>query len=130
VVFTGPEDGAAQTVGATALLRATPDNKKSVLTALSRTVPQGGNGDDDIIIKAAFRKAFALNPQLIYFLTDGNVSPSVVADMRELNKDHKVVICAVKFTDTRDDNNSAKSPMEIVKQLATENGGMAKEIKR
>ncbi len=75
VVFTGPDDGGAKVLGPSQLLRATPDNKTLVLKKLGEDgVAQGGDDENEILFVQGFRAAFALRPQLIYFLTDGDMA--------------------------------------------------------
>ena len=65
------------------------------------------------------RKAFALNPQIIYLGTDGDFpnNAEVLATIHELNPGHKVKIHAIIYGD------GGKEIEKLLKQIATETGG-------
>jgi hypothetical protein len=58
-------------IGPGQLQRATPENKKGFSVALKDARPEGANDDLLAPFQMAFERAFAMKPQLIYFLTDG-----------------------------------------------------------
>jgi hypothetical protein len=91
LVFTSDADGGTQILGPPRLVQALPENKAAVLAELRGQVAQGGMNDEETIFLQAFRKAFSLQPQLVFFLTDGHISQAVLAEVRNLNAQHAVI---------------------------------------
>lgn len=80
----------------------------------------------------ALEMAFRQKPELIYLLTDGDFSdPSneeVLARINQLNRDKKTRINTILFTGTRDDKDILRPFMDVMTQIASENGGVFKYV--
>jgi hypothetical protein len=123
VVFTGREDGGATVVGPPNLVRAVETNKTFVLNKFrDEIVAQGGDSENEILFEDAFRTAFSLHPQLIFFLTDGDMSPKVLDQVRAMNRDHAVKINTIVFTHEGIGGATKEDQIRIAR-LARENGG-------
>ncbi len=129
LVFTSDQDGGTQILGQQRLVQALPENKAAVLGALRGKVAQGGMNDEETIFLQAFRKAFSLNPQLVFFLTDGQISSKVLAEVRNLNTEH-AVISTVMFTPHTVDTMvpEERRRYELMTELARQNGGVVKVV--
>jgi len=95
------------------LLLATPETKRKAYDFLDKTAPHGSS--DPI---PGLRAAFAVQPQLIYILTDGDFpnNAQVLEEVRKLNKDKKVKVNTIAFMDRGEEYE------KLLKQLADENG--------
>jgi hypothetical protein len=92
------------------LVRADDEGKSKAFQFIHATVPHGQTDPSE-----AFKRAFALKPDLIYFLTDGEFDPVVVGLVKGLNADGKVRVSTVAFLyDTGE---------KVLKEIAAENGG-------
>jgi len=102
-----------------ALLLAAPENKRKAYEFLDKTAPHGSS--DPI---PGLRGAFAVQPQLIYILTDGDFpnNAQVVEEVRKLNKDKKVKINTIAFMERGEEYE------KVLKQIADENGGLFKFV--
>jgi hypothetical protein len=129
MVFTGNQEGGTQILGQQRLVQALPENKAAVLKDLQAIVATGGETNEDQIFVQAFRKAFSVRPQLIFFLTDGQISPVVLAELKRLNTEH-TVINTVMFTPYTVDKMvpEEKRHYEIMTELARQNGGVVKVV--
>jgi hypothetical protein len=129
LTFTSDDDGGTQILGTQRLVQALPENKAAVLEELKKKVAQGGMNDEETIFLQAFRKAFTLSPQLIFFLTDGKISPAVLAEVKRLNTEH-TVISTVMFTPYTVDNMvpEEKRRYELMTELARQNDGLVKVV--
>lgn len=104
------------------LQRATVETRKDLLTQLDDYVAEGKNDDLLPPFQEAFEKAFAMKPQLIYFLTDGHFDPRLMEVVGQLNADHKVHINTLAFV------NHDPSYEDQLRDLAKRNGGVYKFI--
>ncbi len=128
LVFTGDLDGGTTVMGPDHLVRADPETKAEILGKFRTTIAEGGATDDTTIFVTAFKKAFTFKPELIYFFTDGDLSDTVIEEVRKLNPDHSVHINAIMFNDTDSLEGLGKERMKRMDQLAKENGGVAKLV--
>jgi hypothetical protein len=129
IVFTSEQDGGTQILGPQRLVQALPENKAAVLDELRGKVAQGGMNDEETIFLQAFRKAFSLKPQLIFFLTDGKISPAVLTEVKNLNAEH-TVIQTVMFTPFTLETMvpEEKRRYDLMTELARQNGGLVKVV--
>jgi hypothetical protein len=129
LVFTSDNEGGTQILGAQRLVQALPEYKAAVLAELKQKVAQGGMNDEETIFLQAFRRAFTLSPQLIFFLTDGNVSSAVLAEIKRLNTEH-TVINTVMFTPNTVEKMVPweRQRYEVMQELARQNGGVVKVV--
>ncbi|NLX14620.1 MAG: hypothetical protein GXY44_13340 [Phycisphaerales bacterium] len=87
----------------------------SEFMAVIKGIPEAGKADPI----EAFRRAFAVKPELIYFLTDGyypGLEDQIVSVLNELNPQRKVKITVIGF---------ARSPLThpFLERIAREHGG-------
>ncbi|MGN6367895.1 MAG: VWA domain-containing protein [Phycisphaerae bacterium] len=108
----------ASVVGEPRLQRATTEAKRAFMTKLEDFVAEGQNDDLLPPFQEAFAKAFAMKPQLIYFLTDGHFSPQLREVVQKLNRGGKVHINTIAFV------NHEPSYEDQLKELASKNGGV------
>jgi hypothetical protein len=109
-------------VGPAQLQRAMPESKKAFSEAVLKELAQGQNDDLLDPFQQAFERAFAMKPQLIFFLTDGRFGEGLLKAVATLNREKKVHINTIAFVT---EEPSYKGQLE---QLARENGGMYKFI--
>jgi uncharacterized protein with von Willebrand factor type A (vWA) domain len=101
-----------------ALLPATPPNKQKLARFLANT---GARGATNPI--PGLKQAFATNPEVIFFLSDGAFDnlvsyEEVLKTIDSLNKDKKVRVYTILFGD-RDDRAE-----QTLRKIATDNGGV------
>ena len=129
LVFTSEADGGTQILGPARLEQALPENKAAVLNELRAKVAQGGMNDEETIFLQAFRKAFALQPQLVFFLTDGRISQAVLTEVKNLNTQH-AVINTVMFSPYTVETMvlAERQRYDLMTELARQNGGVVKVV--
>ncbi|HEY4329185.1 MAG TPA: vWA domain-containing protein [Phycisphaerae bacterium] len=109
-------------VGPDRLQQALPDAKKQFTDSIRREVAEGQNDNLLEPFEGAFNKAFAMNPQLIYFLTDGKFGEGLLGKVNALNRDKKVHINTIAFV-TEEPQYKGQ-----LQQLAEQNGGTYKFV--
>ncbi|MEI7767621.1 MAG: VWA domain-containing protein [Phycisphaerae bacterium] len=72
-------------------------NKEMLRTRMDQVRAAGFNDDQLEPYEKAFRKAFAMKPDQIFFLTDGAFDPKLAEIVTTLNKDQKVSISTLAF---------------------------------
>ena len=92
------------------LARATVRDKASAFEFVDGVDARGETDPSD-----ALKRAFALNPELIYLLTDGELDGAVADLVGHLNLRRKVTLHAVAFVYPHSE--------QVLKQIARENGG-------
>lgn len=100
---------------------ANPDNKRKASEFVTTLSASGGTKPN-----AGIAAAFSLQPQLIYVLTDGfdqGDPREVLEQFRKLNKDKRVKVNTILLK-------SADDPelVNLLKTIASENGGVYKEV--
>ena len=100
------------------LARALAKRKKDAFTFLDTIVAEGRT-DPIPALQAAFRVPGG-PPELIYFMTDGEFDPSVVARIRGWNRDKKVKINTIAFL--------YRSGEALLKQIARDSNGRYKFV--
>jgi len=110
------------------LLFATPENKKRAMAWLD-TIATTGTTDPIPAIEQAFRN----KPQLIYLLTDADFPDNIAVKnaIARLNADKHVKINTIIFTmgDAAPDDGVSNAFLSLMKQIATENGGIFSRVK-
>ncbi len=91
------------------LVDATEANKQGALEFVDSVHPRGNTEPE-----AAIRRAFALRPEVIYLLSDGDLPASVVDVFAELNADRRVIVHTIL---------AGVYDGHILVQVARENGG-------
>jgi len=71
-----------------------------------------GGGTDP---RLAMRRAFAVEPDLIYFLTDGEFDPALVEMLSQLNRDGKVRIFTIAYV--------SRTGAPMLERIAREHNG-------
>lgn len=99
------------------LQQALPEAKKQFADLIKREVAEGAN--DNLLgpFEEAFRRAFEMDPELIYFLTDGRFGDGLVTKVKEMNKEGRVHINTIAFVT---EEPAYKGQLQ---ELARENGG-------
>lgn len=97
------------------LVSAIEAQKTTFFEFLNGVFPEGSTHPE-----RSMRRALALEPDLIYFLTDGEFDRSLLAKLNEWNKDHKVRIFTIAFFDS--------SGALQLEQIAREHGGEYKFV--
>jgi hypothetical protein len=109
---------------ATALVSASPMVKKDLVNFVDNVRAAGKNDDLYDPFAKAMQKAFAMQPQIIYFLTDGNFDPKVADEVKRLNTagGGKVRVYTIAFIKV------SKEAEESLKTIALDNGGKFKYV--
>jgi hypothetical protein len=107
----------ATLVGGMYLERATQEAKRDFAAKISQYVAEGKNDDELPPFQDAFEKAFAMKPQLVFFLTDGHFSPQLVDVVERLNQGHRIHINTLAFV------TEEEGYKEQLQMLAKINGG-------
>jgi len=92
------------------LVAAIPANKAQAFQFVDSILPGGGTDPE-----SAMRRAFAVEPDIIYFLTDGEFRPELVQRLREWNQKEKTRIFTIAFV--------GSGGTALLEQIARENGG-------
>lgn len=92
------------------LVAAIPANKTQAFAFIDGVMAGGGTDPEP-----AMRRAFAVNPDIIYFLTDGEFRPTLVARLQEWNRNEKVRIFTIAFL--------GSGGIPLLEQIAREHGG-------
>ena len=121
IVFFSDPDRKPQSL-ADNLLMATPDKKRDAYKFLD-SVSTSGSTDPIPGLELAFRQ----KPQLIYLLTDGDFpdNKAVLDRIRNLNREKTVKINTIVFVDA---SNAEKTIIDLMKQIAAENGGVFRMV--
>jgi len=93
------------------LVPATERNKRRAFTFIDEVIARGETDPS-----RGFERAFAAQPGVIYFLTDGEFDKAVVGQVRGLNAGGKVAVHTIQFLYT----GQAET---LLRQIAKENGG-------
>ena len=103
------------------LLRATPENKRKLIKFVDDATPKQGTDPDP-----ALKAAFAMEPELIYFLCDPGDFPDAKGTMelcKNLNPQRRIKIITIGFFD--DDKREGEATL---KQIASDSGGQYKFV--
>jgi hypothetical protein len=92
------------------LLPATPDNRAKVIKWIKTLKP-----DNDTAPEDALDRAFKLQPQVIYFVTDGEIPPTTRDSVKKFNRAHKTVIHTIAI--------GSQEGAEMLRGIARDNGG-------
>ncbi len=122
VAFSEETSGNTVLAASPMLQRATSDTRRDLAKRIDELKAMGENDDMLDPFKYAFQQAFAMKPQLIYFLTDGKFDPKLFDAVAQMNVNHKVRINTLAFV-TED----AKCA-ELLQKLAKGNGGTYKFV--
>ena len=101
------------------LVDATGRNKQFAYEFVDGIIAQGETDPSD-----ALRRAFAVRPEVIYLLTDGEFDRAIVGLVRGLNAGGRVRVHTIGFLYTR----PGTSAEGVLKQIAAENGGNYKFV--
>ena len=93
-----------------ALMSATPANRAKVIKWIKTLHP-----DADTAPEEALKRALQLKPQVIFFLTDGEIPPMTRETAKEFNHDHKTVIHTIAI--------GTEEGAEMLRAIAQDNGG-------
>jgi uncharacterized protein with von Willebrand factor type A (vWA) domain len=99
------------------LLDATRENKDRTREFLDAVLPASGTDPS-----AAIRRAFALRPEVLYILTDGEFEPAVVDLVKELNADGRARVHTLALL--------YREGEAALKQIAAQNGGTYRFVRQ
>jgi hypothetical protein len=91
-------------------VNAVPAHKEEFFQFLEQVEAGGGTQPE-----LAMRRAFDLEPELIYFLTDGLFDASLLVKLREWNKNERVKISTIAYV--------SEEGRPLLEQIAREHGG-------
>jgi hypothetical protein len=97
------------------LTAATPGNRTKVIKWIKTLQP-----DNDTMPEPALEKAIKLKPQVIYFLTDGEIPLTTRETVARLNHEHKIVVHTIAFV--------TEEGAEQLKGIAKDNKGKYKFV--
>jgi hypothetical protein len=92
------------------LMPATPGNRTKVINWIKTLHPDGDTAPDD-----AIERGLKMKPQVMYFLTDGEIPETTRDTAKKYNRDHKVVIPTIAFV--------TEEGAEMLKGIAKDNKG-------
>jgi hypothetical protein len=101
------------------LVNATERNKQFAYEFIDGVIAQSETDPSD-----ALRRAFAVRPEVVYLLTDGEFDRAIVDLVRSLNTGGKVRVNTIGFLYTQ----PGTSAETVLKQIAAENGGNYKFV--
>jgi len=107
--------GPALEMPARRLVSATQASKQRAFEFIDEVVPQGETDPTE-----GLQRAFAVGPDLIYLLTDGEFDKGVVGQVKALNVGGKVTVNTIGFL--------YRGPEEVLKRIAAENHGQYKFV--
>ncbi len=123
IVFAGTEEGTQVLTPGTGLVRATTEVKREAGAKMDLVVSKGRNDDEFDPFFDAFQKAFAMKPQLIYFLTDGRFDPKLIDAVKNLNNGKtKIRINTIAFVGKDD------GYFDQMRQISKDSGGTFKFV--
>lgn len=111
-----------EVLGPERLLPATNENKHELLPKVDAVRAQGENDYQLLPFQHAFEKAFAMKPDHIVFLTDGEFDPALVQVVKNLNKEGKVKVSTIAYVRINPDSAAQ------LKEIARQNGGQYKFV--
>ena len=92
------------------LMPATPAMRSKVIKWIKTLEPNGDTMPED-----AIERALKLKPQVVYFLTDGEIPPETVGTAKKFNREHKSVIHTIAFV--------TQEGEKMLKEIAKDNHG-------
>ena len=107
------------------LVNATDRNKQLAFEFIDGIIAGGGAPTDPV---DALERAFAVKPELIYFLTDGEFDKVVVDKVRDLNAGRKVTVHTIGFWYFERVPGSPPMGEDVLRRMADESGGNYKPI--
>jgi hypothetical protein len=107
--------GPALEMPARRLVTATEASKRQAYAFIDEVVAHGETDPSE-----AFQRAFAVKPDVIFFLTDGEFDKSIVDQVNRANAGKKVVVNTIAFL--------YKQGEPLLKQIAADNGGNYKFV--
>ena len=100
------------------MARATEEAKKVAGAKLNTVKAKGAYCDGIAAVSGAFQKAFAMKPDIIYFVTDGRIWPGAIETVVKLNHgERKVRINTIAFVGKDD------GYFDQMKEIAKDSGG-------
>jgi hypothetical protein len=109
--------GTVEAVGEKKIVPMTAEAKKKIAEGLAKARVQGASDDDLSSFAEAFKKAFVMKPDTIFFLTDGHFDPRLQQQVKLLNAKKGVAVNTVTFIIHEPSNE------EALKEMAKANGG-------
>jgi hypothetical protein len=107
--------GPALEMPARRLVTATEDHKRQAYAFIDDVIAQGETDPAE-----ALQRAFAVKPDVIFFLTDGEFDKTIVDEVKRANAGKRVVVNTIAFI--------YKYGEALLKQIAADNGGNYKFV--
>jgi len=106
------------------MLPATAEAKHNAAAQISEIQAQGQAAYELLQWKDAFAKAFAMKPQLIYFVTDGSMDPKLIDAVKAMDKKVKINVIGLVNADGKD----AQRLADQLATIAKDHGGEFRNI--
>jgi hypothetical protein len=74
------------------LMPATPGNRSKVIKWIKKLEPDGDTAPEEALVRS-----LRMKPQVIYFLTDGEIPDTTRDTVKKYNSDHKIVVHTIAF---------------------------------
>lgn len=97
------------------LVSAIQEQKNRFFQFLESVYPEGSTHPEQ-----AMRRALAVEPELIYFLTDGEFDPSLIEKLEDWNRDRQVKIFTIAYFD--------RTGARLLEEIARRHGGEFKFV--
>ncbi len=88
--------GKYKILGHAKLLRASPANKATVRKKVSTVIAEGHDQGLLLPFLRPFKAAWAMKPQVIFFLTDGYVDPRLIKDIKRMHEQYPIRVYTQK----------------------------------
>lgn len=122
--------GMARILGKPRLTYATTLAKKAFLDKFAKVQPAGAARGRLAVYENAFRAAFQLHPQIVYFVTNGGFDPSLAAAVKRMDTDGAHVFT---YTFLNGNSRQFRSQLKLysgaLKEMAQETGGQYRVLK-
>jgi hypothetical protein len=109
--------GKYKILGPAKLLRASPANKAAVRKKVSTVIAEGHDQGLLLPFLRPFKAAWAMKPQVIFFLTDGYVDPRLIGDIRRMHEQYPIRVYTFTLIGT------TRIHQEYLRRIAAETGG-------
>ncbi|HMD55303.1 MAG TPA: vWA domain-containing protein [Phycisphaerae bacterium] len=112
-----------QILGPDHLVRASMATRQDIDNQLDNVAPQGHNDDMLEPFLTPFQAAFAMHPDCVYFLTDGNFDSRLVQSVADLYAGQNIPVYTFAFLDDPGDAASDADSIIKLKKIAAETNG-------
>ncbi len=120
------QQGDPKSLDRSSVVTANPENKRK-FDEFVKNINTAGDTNPIPGLEIAFKQ----KPQLVYLLTDGEFpdNKAVIAKIAELNKDKRIKVNTIAFTNSEDKKNKIDTAFKkVLQQIASENGGTFRDV--